>query len=217
MAARTQIGAVWSAVEDFNSTTAVLPGGGGTRTITAGSLVVLGGRFEGGATTISSVVDSGATSYTVVTGSPFGTDPSVWMAYKYNHPGGTGLTFTVTFAAARSYRYSYGIEYDGSDSTDPLDDVETVNGTTPSMTGTATADGLALAISGMFSGSAITPDSPATEIVDLGAYGTGWRLVYTGTGSKTISGTGGSGNTNSMAAFFKDPGVVDVFLGQAVL
>lgn len=203
--ARTQQGAVWSAVEDFNSSTIVLPGGGGTRTITAGSLVVLAGRFEGGAATISGVSDGTAASYTVL--GPFGTDPSVWIAYTWNHPGGTGLTFTVTLSASRSYRYSYGIEYDGSDTSDPLDDSETVNGTTPSVTGTVSGDGLALLVSGMFSSSAIAPDSPATEIVDLGAYGTGWRSIYTGSGSKTVSGTGGSGNTNTYAAFFRDPAV----------
>lgn len=182
-----------------------------TRTsITAGSLVVVGCRYEGATPTISSFTDSAGATYTVISGSPLGSNPSVVLAYKFNHPGGSNVVITLTLSTSVSYRDMCVVELAGqSDSTDPLD----VSGTAQNagtvtelpVTMTATGAGTALHINGWYGGTTPAAISPATEIgSDYSSYSTMVKRDVSGAGSVTISSGPTSGNSNAIAAVFLD-------------
>lgn len=209
--ARSQVGAVWFG--DSVPATDTIPLS--SRNITAGSLVIIAWRYEGGAAALSSVTDSAGQTYTVVSGAEYGAaDPRVGMAYKYNHPGGTGVVVTVTLSANRIYKEAYGVEFDGSDSSDPIDGTTpyvTVNGT-PSLNYTAQAAGMAIAITGMFSSGTITPTSPATALNTAQFVFSDLYMRTHSAGSNTIAGTGGAGNINTLVGVFKDPVASQILL-----
>lgn len=195
--ARSQVGASWAGAS-YTARKITFA----ARTITAGSLVVVFWRYEGQASPVCSSVTDGTNSFTF---QEYSGNPTVGIAYKYNHPGGTSLAIEVNFSADVAFQDNdEAIEFDGSDSSDPIDgSMQTATGTNPSVSYTASADGLAFANTGFFSTSSITPTSPATTI-DNDTYASFYMRSHS-SGSNSIGGTGGSGTTNTIVAVFKDP------------
>lgn len=199
MAARSKIGATWTASDGSNAGTLALP----ARTITAGSLVIVAMRYEGPVSGTVTGVSDGTRNYTVLT--EYGANPTVCIAYYWGHPGETNsvITFSVS-GTSTIYKEAYAVEYDGSDASDPFDTSATSNGTNPSVNYSAAGDGLAIALIGYYSGSSITPTSPATA---EGSQTYSSLISRThAAGSNTIAGTGGAGNTNTLVAVFLEPG-----------
>lgn len=196
--ARSQIGASWAGAS-YTARKITFA----ARTITAGSLVIVFWRYEGQASPVASSVTDGTNSFTF---QEYSGNPTVGIAYKYNHPGGTSLAIEVNFSADVAFQDNdEAIEFDGSDTSDPLDgSMLTATGTSPSVNYTASAAGRAFANTGFFSASSITPTAPATTIDD-DTYASFYMRSHSA-GSNSIGGSGGSGTTNTIVAVFKDPG-----------
>ena len=124
MANRTQIGAAWGYGDNGGGTTIPLA----SHDITAGSLVVVAFRHESSDTTMV-VTDSASGTWSTAIGQ-FNGGVKVWLAYSYNHPGGTGIVITGTMGVSQDYRYGAAIELSGIDSTDPIQSGATVTSTT---------------------------------------------------------------------------------------
>jgi hypothetical protein len=198
MAARTLLGSIATAIDNSSGSSMASQ----ARTITAGSLVIVTWRYEGGSAVATSVTDTAGATYS--TPIEYGTEPTVGIAYKWSHPGQTNNVATVNLSASRSFFTTHQIEFDGGDSSDPIDgSAWTVNGTGPSISYTATAAGVAVAMSGCFSAGAPTATSPAANIIQQ-QYSLSFYRSHSS--SATIAATGGSGNTNTIALVFKDVG-----------
>lgn len=197
MASRTLLGFAQT-VADSGSGTSM---SSTTRTISAASLVLVVWRYEGGSAVATSVTDTAGATYS--TPVEFGTEPTVGFAYKWSHPGQASNNATVNLSASRGFFVVKQIEFDGGDSSDPIDGSPvTVNGSSPSMGYTASTAGLAAAISGCFSAGAPAASSPAIDIC-ANTYSAAYYRTHS-SGSNTIAATAGAGNVNSIAIIFKD-------------
>lgn len=194
--ARSLIGSAWTTQQDASLTTIPAP----SRNITAGSVVIYRWRYETGAPALSSFSDGTAASWTTL---EFGTNPTVGYAVCLNHPGGTGTVGTVTLSSGRNFGWIRGVELTGGSAT--IDDAPAgVTGTGPTLTYTATGTGTGFAVTGYFSGSGITPTSPAVLEDSSHSFSGYWKLDHTGAGSKSMVTAGGSGNTVSLVVVIKD-------------
>lgn len=204
--ARTQIGSQWGGNSGSTASTYNAP----SRSITAGSVVIYRWRYEGGAANLSTFSDGTAASWTTL---EYGSQPTVGYAVCLNHPGGS-TTGSLQLSAARVEFTLFGVELTGGSAT--IDAAPAgVTGTTPSISYTATGDGTAFAVTGYFSASGLTPTSPATSDSFGAVYAEGWRLNDTGSGSKSMAGAGGSGNTVSLAVVIKDAVVAPTITGPS--
>lgn len=199
--ARTQIGGVWEYGNTAYDTTLPLP----ARTIAAGSLVVVVGRFEDDETTVT-VSDTAGATWQVQT--QFNTNIQVFIAWSYNHPGQVNNVITATLGSTRPYRIISAIELDGSDGSDPAQVANIVKSSAVlnhSMTVSTPCD--IFAIQGCYSTSTITPTSPA---VALTATSSVLCLFSTrrdvSSSPATIANTGGGGNQASISLAFSYPG-----------
>lgn len=195
--ARSQIGSFWAATTDATGTSASAP----SRDITAGSVVIYRWRYEGDVPALTSFSDGTAATWDTV---EYGTNPTVGRAVCLNHPGGTGTIGTVTVGSNRSYYRVTGVELDGTDPAAIDDAPAGVAGTNATVNYTSTGDGTAFAITGYYSGSTTTATSPAVLEDTAHAYSGVWKNDHTGSGSKSMSMTGGSGNTVTLAVVIID-------------
>lgn len=149
---------------------------------------------------MSSFGDGTAATWTTL---EYGTNPTVGYAVCLNHPGGTGTVGTVNLSSGRSIGYIHGVELTGGTAT--IDDAPAgTTGTNPTLTYTSTGDGTGFAVTGYYSGSGITPTSPAALETSAHSYSGYWKLNHTGAGAKSMATTGGSGNTVSLVVVIKD-------------
>lgn len=126
-----------SAILDNNAsaTTAQIP----AWNISAGSLLAVAIRTETADATVT-VSDSVGGTWTAI---KVRNQVNVWIAYSWNHPGGTGVLVTATFSAAQTYRKMQGIELSGGDTVDPL-----LSGSTVQTTGSPLALNHSVSFSG---------------------------------------------------------------------
>lgn len=205
--ARNQIGSVWSASnETSNDTFQSLP----ARTITAGSLVIVVGRFENSGIATVSVSDTAGATWQVQ--SQFNSNIQTFIAWSYNHPGYTNDIITATYDVPRAYRNMAAIELDGSDTSDPAQVANIVKSSAVlnhSMTVSTPCD--IFAIQGSYSTSEIIATSPAVDLIpsenDLYLFST---IRNASTSPVTIANTGGGGNQASISLAFSYPGGGDV-------
>lgn len=126
-----------SSIFDNNAsaTTAQIP----AWNIGAGSLLIVAIRTETADATLTVNDSNGGTWYAIKVRNQV----NVWIAYSWNHPGGTGVLITATFSAAQAYRKMQGIELSGGDSSDPF-----IAGATVQTTGSPLALNHSVAFSG---------------------------------------------------------------------
>lgn len=201
--ARNQIGSVWSASNEIsNDTFQSLP----ARTITAGSLVIVVGRFENSGIATVSVSDTAGATWQVQ--SQFNSNIQTFIAWSYNHPGYTNDIITATYDVQRAYRNMAAIELDGSDTSDPAQVANIVKSSAVlnhSMTVSTPCD--IFAIQGSYSTSEIIATSPAVDLLpgtyDLYLFST---IRNASVSPVTIANTGGGGDQASISLAFSYSG-----------
>ena len=189
--------------------------------VTAGSILVVGGSWEGGfgdppsgASDTINGSPSGVTWYVYY----FGATREAWVAYCYDHPGGSNVVITVTVANGntRSYCEGYGVELEGEvGESDPRS--LSAQTSTQATAGTASfsfsmpGDGTLFAhVTSVASLPGFTPTSPAVLVDTLSTptnYGASMVQATSGAGTKTIASTGGQASylMNGIALAFNDP------------
>ena len=193
MAHRTQIGAAWGYGDNGGGTTIPLA----SHDITAGSLVVVAFRHESSDTTMV-VTDSASGTWSTAIGQ-FNGGVKVWLAYSYNHPGGTGIVITGTMGVSQSYRYGAAIELSGIDSTDPIQSGATVTSTTAPLDHSVsfTGDVDIFSIQGNFSGSSY--GIVTGSIINSAAYHLFSILASQSSSPANPEHTGGTGSTANIS------------------
>lgn len=190
----------------------------GAVNIPAGSLVVIGGGFElapGATRTVGSISDSsGATGWQIFQDT---SDTRSWVAYKFNHPGGTAVVITANIPedTGGSYRSGDGGVFSGTvGEIDPRTLApqfsSTPNTGASSFTFSMPGDGMLFAAVCSFASlPSFAATSPAAQVgtTDTPANYSAcmWQLT-TGAGNKTIASTGGQAYLmNGTALAFNDP------------
>lgn len=187
--------------------------------VTAGSMLVVGGSWEGGfgdpPSGTSDTINgspSGVTWYTYY----FGSSREVWIAYCYDHPGGSNVVITTTVANGnqRAYREGYGVELSGTvGESDPrsltYETSTTASSGASSFSFSMPGDGTLFAsVTSVASLPGFTPTSPAVLVDTLSTptnYGACMVQATSGSGTKTIASTGGQAFLmNGIALAFND-------------
>lgn len=215
MAARTDLGAITG--------NPVLDTGGAASivfsavNITAGDLVIVGGRYEGGFGTdvITGISDTAsATNWQYF---EFSDNPRVWIAVCHDHPGGAGVVITATLGGNRGYRESYGRLWSGTvGESDPVRISGTAEFTSTDASGGAftlsrTTGGAGMLI-GIVASYGSLPSPVTTNGTQLGtrasptSYGALVYKTHSGAGAESITASGGSGLSNGIALEIMETG-----------
>ena len=144
------------------------------------------------------VTDSASGTWSTAIGQ-FNGGVKVWLAYSYNHPGGTGIVITGTMGVSQSYRYGAAIELLGIDSTDPIQSGATVTSITAPLDHSVTFTGNVdiFSIQGNFSGSSY--GIVTGSIINSAAYHLFSILASQSSSPANPEHTGGTGSTANIS------------------